>query len=121
MYAASSNIGGDECVCSVFGELCESSGSLRLTLSAMNGDRGDAISCELFRQAISAMTGAAKHDRWPRRSDRFGEQAYPCVASNRPESVISKRDAVVLRHHLMPHGIILVMLYEMSDITVEGG
>ena len=121
MYAASSNIGGDECVCSVFGELCESSGTLRLTLPAVNGDCGDAISCELFRQAISAMSGAAKHDRWPRRSDRFGEQAYSCVASNRPESVISKRDAVVLRHHLMPHGIILVMLYEMSDITVEGG
>ena len=121
MYASSSNIGGDECVCSVFGELRESSGALRLTLSTMNGDCGDPISCELFRQAISAMPGAAKHDRWPRCSDRFGEQAYPCIASNRPESVIGNRDAVVLRNDLMPHGIILVMLHEMSDIAVEGG
>jgi hypothetical protein len=37
----------------------------------MNGDCGDAISFELFRQAISAMSGTAKDDRWPRRSDRF--------------------------------------------------
>ena len=97
MDAASRDVGGDEGMHLVLGEVVESAGALVLASAAVNGCRTDPVLAELLGQAVGAVTGAGEDDGRPHGVDGLCGRLTAILLPDVPEDVRSRSDVGVRR------------------------